>query len=404
MKVWAAVVAGGSGRRFGGALPKQFVPLAGRPVLAWTLTALDRWGRFAGMAVAVPKEHLDRARALIGGAGAGTAVRVVPGGAERAHSVLAALNGVSALGAAAEDVVFVHDGARPFPPVERFDALLEAAVPDGALLAVPAGDTLKRVAEGRVVATVDRSVVWQAQTPQAFPLGRLREAVRRSLERGEAVTDEAQAVERAGGAPRIVEGHPLNLKITFPQDLALAERLVVTWAGVSVGHGYDVHRLVHGRRLVLGGVEIPFERGLLGHSDADVLAHAVADAVLGAAGLGDLGRHFPDSDRRWKDVSSLVLLEAVARMLRERGKRVVRVDATVVAQRPRLVPFVARMEHNLCAALGTGPGAVTVKATTTEGLGFEGRGEGISAHAVALVGEGIRAGFPCGSAPSGPAR
>ena len=404
MRVWAAVVAGGSGRRFGGRVPKQFLPLAGRPVLAWTLSALDGWGRFAGMGVAVPEGYLDRAEAVVGGAGLGAAVRLVPGGQERAHSVLAALDGVSALGAAPEDVVFVHDGARPFPPVERFDALLEAAVPDGALLAVPAGDTLKRAEGGRVAATVDRAAVWRAQTPQAFPLGRLHAALRGALDEGIPVTDEAQAVERAGGAPRIVEGHPLNLKITFPEDLVLAERLAAPWHSISVGHGYDVHRLVEGRRLVLGGVEIPFERGLLGHSDADVLAHAVADAVLGAAGLGDLGRHFPDTDPRWKGVSSLVLLETVAAMLGEQGKRVVRVDATVVAQRPKLAPFVPGMEQNLSAALGAGRGAVTVKATTTEGLGFEGRGEGISAHAVALVGAELRAGYPFGSGPSGSSR
>ncbi len=403
MRVWAAVVAGGSGRRFGGWIPKQFLPLAGRPVLAWTLAALGRWGRFAGMAVAVPGEHMGRAEAAVQAAGLRTGVRLVPGGAERAHSVLAALDGVSALGAGPEDVVFVHDGARPFPPVERFDALLAAAAPDGALLALPAGDTLKRVEDGRVLGTMDRSAVWRAQTPQAFPLGRLRRAVERALDRGHGVTDEAQAVEREGGVPRIIEGHPLNLKITFPEDLVLAERIAATWGGISVGHGYDVHRLAEGRRLVLGGVGIPFERGLLGHSDADVLAHAVADAVLGAAGLGDLGRHFPDTDPRWEGVSSLALLEAVAGMLREKGKRVVRVDATVVAQRPRLAPFVAQMEQNLSAALGAEAGAVTVKATTTEGLGFEGREEGISAHAVALV-AGITAGSPCGSAPSGSAR
>ena len=391
MKVWAAVAAGGAGRRMGADEPKQFLRLGGVPILVRAVGALDGWGRVAGFAVAVPAPHRDRARGMLEGAGVGARLAVVEGGAERQHSVLRALEALAGMGASDADVVLVHDGSRPFPPVHRLDELVAAARPDGALLAVPLADTLKRERGGAVTGTIDRTGLWRAQTPQAFPLGMLRGALASAVAQGAGVTDESQAVERTGRSPRLIPGDPRNIKVTFPEDLELAEVLLGARgrdrgpALPAVGHGYDVHRLVEGRPLILGGVEIPFERGLLGHSDADVVAHAVADAVLGAAGLGDLGRHFPPSDPRWKDVSSLRLLEEISRMVAGGGLRVQRVDATLVAQRPRVAPHVPAMEQALARALGVPPGAVTVKATTTEGLGFEGREEGMAAHAVALV-------------------
>ena len=387
MRVWAAVAAGGAGRRMGSAEPKQFLRLGGVPILAHAVRALDEWGRVEGFAVAVPGAHKDRARGMLEGAGVRARLAVVEGGGERQESVLRALEALPGLGASDGDVVLVHDGSRPFPPVHRLDDLVAASRPDGALVAVPLADTLKRERAGAVAGTIERAGLWRAQTPQAFPLGVLRQALTSAVEEGEPVTDEAQAVERAGRSPRLVAGDPRNIKVTYPQDLELAEAILAArgTARIAVGHGYDVHRLVDGRPLVLGGVEIPFGQGLLGHSDADVVAHAVADAVLGAAGLGDLGRHFPASDPRWKDVSSLALLEEISRMVAGKGLRVLRVDATLVAQRPRVARHVPAMEGALARALGVPRGAVTVKATTTEGLGFEGRGEGMSAHAVALV-------------------
>ncbi|WP_035803244.1 bifunctional 2-C-methyl-D-erythritol 4-phosphate cytidylyltransferase/2-C-methyl-D-erythritol 2,4-cyclodiphosphate synthase [Deferrisoma camini] len=389
MSAWGVVAAGGSGRRMGSGVPKQFLALAGAPVLVHTLRALGRWPGFAGLCVAAPADSLDRARDLVDEAHLSVPVRVVAGGAERAESVLAGVRGLEAMGARPGDVVLVHDAARPFPPVERFDELASAASPDGALLAVPMGDTVKRAdGSGRVAATVDRDGLWRAQTPQAFPLGLLVEALARAVERGLPPTDEAGAVEALGRRPRIVVGDRRNLKITVPEDLEMAQALATKGAApLGIGHGYDVHRLVEGRPLVLGGVTIPFDKGLLGHSDADVLAHAVGDAVLGACGLGDLGRHFPDTDPRWKGASSLELLSRIAQMASARGYVVQRVDATLVAQRPKVAGYVAEMEATLSRALGLAEGGVTVKATTTEGLGFEGRGEGISAHAVALVGK-----------------
>jgi 2-C-methyl-D-erythritol 4-phosphate cytidylyltransferase/2-C-methyl-D-erythritol 2,4-cyclodiphosphate synthase len=391
VKVFALVPAAGAGLRLGAAEPKQFLPLAGRPLLVHTLARLHAWPRLCGTVVVAPAEHLERVRGMLEGAGLTGVIAAVAGGAERQDSVslgLAALEG--ATGAADTDVVLVHDAARPFPPVDTFDALVAAALPDGALLATPCADTLKREQDGVVVDTVDRSGVWQAQTPQAFPVGLLRRALDEAREQGVRGTDEASLVERLGCRPRLVAGAAANFKVTRNEDLELAAALAAGGGpgGVDclhLGHGYDVHRLVAGRRLVLGGVELEHPLGLLGHSDADVLAHAVADACLGAAGRGDLGRWFPDSDPRWAGVSSLELLAEVARGLRGSGYSVRRVDTTLVAERPKIAAHVAAMEGHLAGALGLAPGAVTVKATTTEGLGFEGRQEGISAHAVALV-------------------
>ncbi len=385
MNAWCVVPAGGAGRRMGAAEPKQFLELGGRPVLVWTLESLAGWGRWSGMVVAAPADRVERVRGMVQGAGLGGLVSVVPGGAERRDSVRNGLEAVTARGGGPDDLVFVHDGVRPFPPVDRFDELAEAARPDGALLAVPCQDTLKRAERGAVAATVDRTDLWRAQTPQVFPLGLLERALEQAARSGAAVTDEASAVEALGRRPRIVTGDGRNLKVTVPGDLEEARALAGLGRGWAVGHGFDVHRFVAGRPLVLGGVEVPHDRGLLGHSDADVLAHAVCDACLGAAGLGDLGRHFPDTDPRWAGASSMDLLGRVASLVRGRGWNVVRVDATLVAQRPKVAPHVPGMERNLSAALGLGPGGVTVKATTTEGLGFEGREEGVSAHAVALI-------------------
>jgi 2-C-methyl-D-erythritol 2,4-cyclodiphosphate synthase len=309
----------------------------------------------------------------------------------------------------ATDIVLVHDAARPFVDSETIERAIVAAAESGAaVVAVQARDTVKwSPADGsfretgaiarahRVVErTMARESVFLAQTPQAFRREVLAEAVALGRSGAEG-TDEAALAEQAGHRVRIVAGSARNMKVTTAEDLAMAEALVhgidlrpVGDRGlpvIRVGSGYDLHRLVEGRPLILGGVAIPFDRGLAGHSDADALCHAVTDAILGAASQGDIGQHFPNSDERWSGASSTNLLSRAAAIVAGLGYRVVNVDATVIAERPRLGPFRAAMAAGLAAALGVEPSAVSVKAKTNEGIDAAGRGEAIAVHAVALL-------------------
>jgi 2-C-methyl-D-erythritol 4-phosphate cytidylyltransferase/2-C-methyl-D-erythritol 2,4-cyclodiphosphate synthase len=323
----------------------------------------------------------EEARAASDLDGLGTPVAVVAGGAERADSVR---NGLAALPGC--PLVVVHDAARPFASPALVARVAEAAARDGAALAATlATDTVKRAGEGdppRVAETLDRRAVWLAQTPQAFRREVLARAYAAAGPEASRATDECALVERLGLPVTLVPGEPGNFKITGADDVERARAALE--APVATGVGYDTHRFAAGRRLVLGGVELEGD-GLLGHSDADVCAHAIGDAVLGAAGLGDLGRHFPDTDPRWKGVSSLVLLGEIARMAAERGWRVGNCDVTIAARRPRIAPRAEEMRARLAGALGISPAQVNVKATTGEEMGFVGRGEGIAAHAVALL-------------------
>ena len=385
----AVVVAGGRGARLADPA-KALLPLAGRPMLAWSLDALA--ASAVGPVVVVAGEHTQPATAALAASGAWPRVAAVVVGGERRQDSVAA--GLAALEAVAPDadVVLVHDAARPLATPGQFDACAAAAFATGAaVVAVPVADTLKRVAGGRVAATVDRGGLWAAQTPQGFRrdvLARLRPLVGGAA----TVTDEATLCEQAGLPVAIVPGSAANLKVTHPADVAVADALLrARLAGgegarvTRTGIGYDVHRFAAGRRLVLGGVEIAHERGLEGHSDADVLLHAIADALLGAAALGDIGRHFPPSDPRFAGADSGDLLREVARLLREAGWAPVNVDATLIAEAPRIGPHAAAMRERIAACLGLPPDAVGVKATTNEGMGFVGRGEGIAALATAAI-------------------
>ena len=374
VRVWTIVVAAGTGDRFGGA--KQYASLGGRRVLDWSLAAARQAGD--GVVVVVPAGEAGRAEP--------GADIVVAGADSRSGSVR---NGLAAVPADAE-VVVVHDAARPLAGPALFRAAVEAvrAGAPGAVCAVPVNDTVKRVRGATVVATVDRSELWAVQTPQAFAAGALRAA---HADGGDA-TDDAALLEAAGLQVAVVRGDPGNLKVTNPGDLALAEALAGTdpaarpdGPALRVGQGYDVHAFSDdpSRPLVLGGVVFDGERGLKGHSDADVVAHAVADALLGAAGLGDLGCHFPDTDAAWAGADSLALLAEVVRRAAEAGWRPANADCTVVLERPRLAPRRADMEARLAAAVGA---PVNVKAARAEGLGSLGRGEGIACSAVVLVG------------------
>jgi 2-C-methyl-D-erythritol 4-phosphate cytidylyltransferase/2-C-methyl-D-erythritol 2,4-cyclodiphosphate synthase len=381
-RVAGIVAAGGSGVRAGAA--KQWLVLGGETVLRRAARALALCPAVDELVAVVPPGEEERGAAEL--AALGKPGRAVAGGAARADSVR---NGLAA--AAGSAVVLVHDAARPFASAELAARVAEAAARDGAALAaLPVTDTVKRAAGEGVpvsVETLDRRTLWLAQTPQGFRRDLLLRAFEAAGPAAAAATDECALVERLGAQVTLVPGEPGNFKITGPADVERARAALE--APVALGVGYDTHRFSAGRRLVLGGVEFEGD-GLLGHSDADVCAHAIGDAILGAAGLGDLGRHFPDDDPRWKGISSLLLLREIARKAAERGWRVGNCDVTLAAKRPRIAPRAEEMRSRLAEALGVAPGQVNVKATTGEGMGFVGREEGIAAHAVALLVRGGR--------------
>ena len=430
--------AAGTGSRVGADVPKQYLDLAGRPMLARTAEALVAAPWIERVVVVVAPGDARAAAAL---AGLPRVTVLAEGGATRRDSVLAGLRALMvAEGATASDWVLVHDAARPGVDRESLERLRSTLGEDevGGLLALPVSDTVKRSTrasgEGsngadqalragtseRVARTLPRDGLWLAQTPQMFRVGLLLEA----LERFADVTDEAAAIERLGHAPRLVEGSRDNFKVTAPGDLeamrrrfghhrgfgvtsprgsdgeAMGERddtvtadgrqhpasaAPATGSRLRVGQGYDVHALVPGRPLFIGGVQVPHGHGLLGHSDADVLLHAITDALLGAAALGDIGRHFPDTDPRFSGADSAVLLAEAVRRVRHAGFEIVNVDATVIAQAPKLAPHIPGMVTGIARTLGIDPACVNVKAKTSERLGFAGRGEGIEAAAIVLL-------------------
>lgn len=388
MRVAAVVAAGGRGARVGGAVPKQFLPLGGGTFLERALAPFDASVRVAEIVVVLPAGLASSPPA--GLRDVATPLRVVAGGVRRQDSVAA---GFDALGGGI-DVVLVHDAARPFCPPALIGRTIDAAAESGAAVpALRATDTIKQavVRGGRtvVVATLPRDSIYLAQTPQAFRIEVLRDAV--ALGRsGVDATDEASLAERCGHPVRLVEGDPDNFKVTSPADLRRAAGRVGQApppgpAFARVGLGYDLHRTVAGRRLVLGGVHVPHDRGLAGHSDADAVCHALIDAVLGAAAAGDVGRHFSDRDPRWKGASSIDLLRRAVAVVGERGFAVGNADVVVVAERPRIGPHASVMQERLAAALGVAAAVVSVKAKTGEGMDAVGRGEAIAAHAVATL-------------------
>lgn len=385
VRCYALVPAAGSGSRSGLNTPKQYHVIAGRRVIDHTLVALTAVPALVGVGV-VLAPHDDTP------VGQDARVRVWRiGGATRAESVLNGLTALAEAGARDHDWVLVHDAARCLVRPADIQALIDACRDDpvGGLLAVPLADTLKEAgADGGIDRTLPRDGKWLAQTPQMFRLGALRDALQAHRDTGFAgITDEASALEHCGARPRLVRGSTHNVKLTYPEDFAMAQALLTDSDAPAwrIGEGWDVHALVPGRRLVLGGVEIPFDRGLLGHSDADALLHAITDALLGAAGLGDIGTWFPDTDERWRGADSARLLAEARAAVLERGWQPVNVDATVVAQAPRLGPYRAAMQARIAACLDLPPQAVNVKAKTAERLGPAGQGLCIEARAVVLL-------------------
>jgi 2-C-methyl-D-erythritol 4-phosphate cytidylyltransferase/2-C-methyl-D-erythritol 2,4-cyclodiphosphate synthase len=376
---YAVIVAAGRGTRFGGALPKQYLALGGGTVLRHAVGAFAGHPRIAGVQVVIRDED----RAIFDAAVAGLAVLPpVPGGAERQDSVR---HGLEALAAHEPVRVLIHDGARPFPDAALIDRVIDALdTAPAAIPALPLGDTIKRVTAGVIHETVDRSQLWRAQTPQGFHFAPILAAHRAAA--GRILTDDAAVAEAAGMAPVIVPGSEDNLIVTTAHDLAAAERLLASRLGdVRVGQGFDVHPFGPGDHVMVCGIAIPHEVAPVGHSDADVGLHALTDAVLGAIGAGDIGMHFPPSDERWRGASSDRFLAYAAALVRDRGGDIAAVDVTIICERPRIAPHRDRMIERLAEILAIAPGRVSVKATTTEGLGFTGRREGIAAQAVATV-------------------
>lgn len=375
----AVIVAAGSATRMQG-IDKMLVPLAGVPVVLRSVRALAASDCIDSLVIVTRTECMETLRTLC--AEVSKPVTVVAGGASRPESVLA---GLAALPEGTE-LAAIHDGARPLVTQAVIAEAVEAAGCCGAAApAVPVHDTIKQAENGLVRATPERKTLFAVQTPQVFDVKLLKTVLRAAMERGIALTDDCSAVEAAGKAVVLTQGCEENLKITTPVDLTLAEAILKRRKTMRIGHGYDVHRLTEGRRLILGGVEIPFERGLDGHSDADVLVHALMDALLGAAGLRDIGVLFPDNDPAYKNISSMLLLDRVMLTLEHAGYAVGNVDVTVLAQRPKLKDYIPVMRENLARAMKIPLDCVNIKATTEEGLGFTGSGEGIACHAVCLL-------------------
>jgi 2-C-methyl-D-erythritol 4-phosphate cytidylyltransferase / 2-C-methyl-D-erythritol 2,4-cyclodiphosphate synthase len=375
----AVIVAAGVGARAGPGAAKQWRTLAGRPVVRWSAEALLGAGADELVVVVADGEQGRAREALAGLAG----WRLATGGAARSESVKA---GLAALAAPDGAIVLVHDSARPLvrrEHVERLTAALADA--PGAILALPLADTLKREdAAARIAETVPRAGLWRAQTPQAFRLGVLNAAYA-AWPAGEEPTDEAIVLERAGHAVALVPGDPALAKLTYPEDFAMAELMAGAARTMRVGQGIDAHRFGPGDGVMLCGVKIAHDKALIGHSDADAGLHAITDALLGAIGEGDIGDHFPPSDPKWRGASSDHFLLHAAQLVAARGGRIANVDVTLVCERPRIKPHRAAMRARLAELLGLGLAAVSVKATTMEGMGFTGREEGLLAQAVAMV-------------------
>jgi 2-C-methyl-D-erythritol 4-phosphate cytidylyltransferase / 2-C-methyl-D-erythritol 2,4-cyclodiphosphate synthase len=412
-RVWAIVPAAGRGARFTAsapgsapsatpsATPKQYAPLLGATMLEWSLRALLAEPRVHAVVVALASDdaHWPGVAAKL----QSPKLRTTIGGVNRQDTVT---NGLDALAAeaAADDWVLVHDAARPCLSAADLGALLDAvgagslrplgrataeraAAGSGAVLAAPIVDTVKREL-GDHVATVDRQGLWRALTPQVFAFAELRHALKEATLAGIAVTDEAQAVERMGLRPTLVQGSPFNVKVTRPEDLIVAARILKMTEDtpMRVGQGFDVHAFGAGDHVVLGGVRIAHPKGVVAHSDGDVVIHALCDAVLGAMGDGDIGQHFPDSDPRYRGADSRVFLRVVAKRMQAAGLKLINADVTVLAEAPRIAAHRAAMAANLSADLGVSPQLINIKATTTERLGFIGRGEGLAALASVLLG------------------
>ena len=391
----AVIAAGGMAQRMQG-VNKQILKIDGIPVLVRSIRALAAIPEIREMVVVARPELFEQLEGWKQEYHLPD-FRLTAGGDTRQKSVL---NGVGCLSEQVEYVV-IHDGARPFADRQLIDRCLQSAVEhQAATAAVPVKDTIKQAADdGSIAATPDRSRLYLTQTPQIFHAQLYRRAAEQAQAEGLDFTDDCQLMEHLGHRVWLAQGDYRNIKITTPEDIVIAQAIAESMEGeaprmeqekqrmplMRIGHGYDVHRLVEGRKLILGGVEIPWQKGLLGHSDADVLVHAVMDAILGAAALGDIGKHFPDTDPNYAGADSMLLLREVVRLVEEQGYQIGNLDCTVIAQQPKLKEYIPQMQERIAAVCKVQPNQVNVKATTEEKLGFTGTGEGMSAHCVCLL-------------------
>ena len=409
-KTAVIIPAAGSGRRMGGGIPKQYGRLGGMSILARTVKAFADVKEIHQITIVTNEDYIDRCRAELRELGLMAKVsEILPGGQERQDSIYKAILRLP------EDVglVLVHDGVRPFVTGELIRRTIEEAKAHGAAVAaVPVKDTIKMVGDNLFTKTLDRRSLYSVQTPQGFHKDLLVRAYDEAYQKNYYGTDDAFLVEKTGEKVYVVKGDYNNIKITTMEDIVFGEAIIggkmessnriqsnsleglemefgkknhSREPEIRIGTGYDVHKLEHGRKLILGGVKIPFERGLLGHSDADVLIHAIMDALLGAAALGDIGLHFPDTEESYRGISSLVLLKRVGELIEEKGFEIGNIDSTVVSQRPKISPYIKEMILRISEVLGIEESRLNIKGTTTEKLGFCGREEGIAAQASVLI-------------------
>ncbi len=380
MRISVIIPAAGSGRRLGKEKNKILLELGSKPVLSYSLEFFDTISQVAEIIIVAAGGEEEECRSIAKDSCRRKEWQVVTGGEERRDSVYRGLKAASP----DCDYILIHDGARPFITHKLMDNLLTADFQDGAILALPLKDTVKRVEAGCIKKTIARAGLYGAQTPQIFHRDILLKAYEYALDAGFEATDDASMVELYGGEVIIVPGSEDNFKITTPYDWQKAREKVMTM-GLRIGSGFDVHGFIAGRPLILGGEEIRHDFGLEGHSDADVVTHALMDAVLGALCAGDIGGHFPPGDPVYKGADSIVLLKRVAAIMGEKNYELINGDITVIAQKPKLAPYIEKIRSNLAEALETLPENISVKATTTEKLGFVGREEGIAAQATVLL-------------------
>lgn len=380
----AIIVAAGISTRMKG-IDKQLAEIDGRAILARTVDVFEKCKDIDEIVVVTRKALFSFVKSLIKEGKANKISQIIEGGATRQESVF---NGVRVVKSDA-DIIAIHDGARPFVDSEDISRCIEDAYKYGAAaLGVRAKDTMKRVGEdGFIVETPERRYMYHAQTPQIFKAEIYRMAMEKALSDSKEYSDDCAVVEADGVRVYITEGKYDNIKITTPEDISAAQKISKEKGEgkMRIGQGYDAHRLVDERELILGGVKVPHDKGLLGHSDADVLCHAISDAILGAAALGDIGKHFPDSDERYRGINSLIILSESAKKAYEIGYKISNIDATVIAQKPKLAPYVEEMRKNIAEACKISVDRVSVKATTEEKMGFTGKEEGISSCAVVLL-------------------